>query len=232
MKNFITIFICLIILISLTNKANSQTKFDISSYPIHVQFKNTNKPIILFITGDGGWNSFSTQLTNELSKNGYPVVAFDSKKYFWDKKTPLQFGKDVQLILDQYLKEWSKESFIIVGYSFGADVSSFLPANLSKKLSDKLEAMVLLSPGYSTGFEVKLMGMLNSGGPSNSEKYKVYPELMKLKIPVNCIFGASDDNDFKLGLKETEFLHKIILPGNHHFNDDILVVSKAIIKGL
>ncbi|MBU1760395.1 MAG: virulence factor, partial [Bacteroidetes bacterium] len=186
MKIFITIFICLITL-SLSNKANAQTKFDISAYPIHVQSKNTNKPIILFITGDGGWNSFSTQLTNELARNGYPFIAFDSKKYFWDKKTPLQFGKDVQIILDQYLKEWNKESFIIVGYSFGADVCSFLPANLSKKLSDKLDAMVLLSPGYSTGFEVKLMGMLSSGGPSNSEKYKVYPELMKLKIPVSCI---------------------------------------------
>ena len=116
--------------------------------------------MILFVTGDGGWNSFSTQLTSELSKNGYPVIAFDSKKYFWDKKTPVQFGKDVQVILDQYLKEWNKESFIIVGYSFGADVSSFLPANLSKNLSDKLNAMILLSSGYSTGFEVKLMKIL------------------------------------------------------------------------
>ncbi len=231
MKN-LKLILVFFIFTFLTEKANSQSKFDVSAYPIHLQFKNTNKPIILFITGDGGWNSFSTQLTNELFKNGYPIIAFDSKKYFWDKKTPLQFGKDVQVILDQYLKEWNKESFIIIGYSFGADVSSFLPVNLSKKLADKLNAMVLLSPGYTTGFEVKLMAMLNSGGPSNLEKYKVYPELLKLKIPISCVFGADDDNDFKLGLKETEFMHKIIIPGNHHFNDDIFVITKAIMKGL
>lgn len=219
-------------MLCLMDTVKSQSKFDPSDFPIHAQFKSSNKPLILLITGDGGWNDFSNQLAAELNKNGYPVIAFDSKKYFWSIKTPSQFGKQVQLILDQYLKVWNKDSFCIIGYSFGADVCSFLPANLPLKLSEKLKSLVLLSAGYSTGFEVKLMGMLKSSGPSNSENYKVYPELMKLKIPVSCVFGADDDNDFKLGLKETEYIHKIIIPGNHHFNDDILTVTKAILKGL
>ncbi len=214
------------------NHAFAQVKPDVSLLPVHLQYTNSTKPLVIFITGDGGWNSFSTKLSDGLSKNGFPVIALDSKKYFWDKKTPVQFGKDMQLILDEYLNKWGKSSFSIIGYSFGADVAAFLPANLSVSSSAKLNSLVLLSPGYSTAFEVKLMGMLNSGGDSNQERYKIMPEINRFKKPVYCVFGADEDNDFKDGLKEADKIHKIIIPGSHHYNDDISVVTKAVAKVL
>src|SRR5437763_853939 len=37
------------------------------------------KPLLLYISGDGGWNKFSTSLVNTLNKQDYPVQAIKTK---------------------------------------------------------------------------------------------------------------------------------------------------------
>lgn len=211
--------------------ANAQSGQDLSDYPLHVQYKRSEKPILLYLTGDGGWNSFSEGLISELNKNGYPTIALDTRKYFWDQKSPDQFAKDIKVILSVYFKAWNKTSFSIIGYSFGADVASFLPGHLPDALSAKINSVVLLSPGLSTGYVVKLKNMLNFGS-GNKEKYKVYPELLKYTSPVLCIFGKDEESDFYGILKETGKIKKLIIPGSHRYDDNIPVVARAVINGL
>ncbi|MEO5909552.1 MAG: AcvB/VirJ family lysyl-phosphatidylglycerol hydrolase [Pelobium sp.] len=213
-------------------KVKSQDKFEANDYPTHIQYKKSTKPLLIFISGDGGWNGFSVQLIQQLNQQGYPTVSLDSKKYFWNAKNPELFAKSMQQIIDYHLKLWNKEDFSIIGYSFGADVAAFLPNRFESSTLNKLNSLVLISPGYSTGFEVKLMGMLSSSGPTNNEKYKVYPELLKMKKPVLCIFGSEEENDFSKGLKETDKIHKQIIPGGHHYDDDIKSLVIQIVKGL
>jgi len=225
------LFIFLFFLMANQLAGNAQTTTDLSGYPLHVQYKQSVKPILIFLTGDGGWNSFSESLINELGKNGYSTIAIDTRKYFWNQKTPDQLAKDVKIILSVYLKAWNKDSFSIVGYSFGADVGAFLPRYLALDISAKLNTIVLLSPGLSTGYVVKLKNLLNFGS-TDKEKYKIYPELQRAKIPVWCVFGKEEDGDFYPVLKETANVHKLVIPGSHRYNDNIPVVAKAIIKGL
>lgn len=219
------VFFCLTFSYSFVNAQNKTT-----ALPVKLLKGNTIKPLIFYISGDGGWNDFSNQLISGLNKNGYSIIGLDSKKYFWSKKTPSQFANDIQPLLSQYLREWNKKEIIIIGYSFGADVSAFLPSNMNQAVADKIKSILLLSPGYSTPYEVKLMDMLNSGGNSNGEKYKVYPELLKSTFPVTCIFGIDDDSDFKLGLKESKNIRKITIKGNHHYNDDIPLVLRTVLN--
>ncbi|MBK0382782.1 alpha/beta fold hydrolase [Pedobacter sp. SD-b] len=197
--------------------------------PLKLLKSTGNKALVVYISGDGGWNDFSTQLVNGLNKNGLAVLGLDSHKYFWSKKTPTKFAQDLQKAIVYYQKEWNKKDLIIIGYSFGADVGSFLPSNLDPSLKENIQSMVLLSPSFSTSFEIKLMDMLNSGGDSNKEKYKVYPELLKIAFPVTCVFGSDDDSDFKPALKETKTIHKIIIKGNHHYNDDFSLVLRTVL---
>ncbi|MBD0366950.1 MAG: hypothetical protein ICV53_12715 [Flavisolibacter sp.] len=74
-----------------------------------------NKPLILYITGDGGFNSFSTAFMNELNKNGYAVVALDAKTYFWKKKMPQEAASDVERLMSSYLSTWNYKNFFIIG---------------------------------------------------------------------------------------------------------------------
>jgi len=221
----------LLVLICAFFKAGAQAVPDLSQFPLHVQYKRSAKPVVLYLTGDGGWNGFSESLTDELGKSGYSTIVLDTRKYFWNQKNPEQFARDIRSILSAYLKAWKKDSFSIVGYSFGADVGAFLPGHLADDIALQINTMVLLSPGLSTGYVVKLKNLINFGSTSK-EKYKVYPELVKSPCPVFCIFGKEEDSDFLPVLKETDRLHKIIVPGSHRYDDNIPVVIKAIIRGL
>lgn len=223
--------ICMLLIIIGFTAAKAQPKNEIADYPLHVQHKRSDKPVLVYFTGDGGWNTFSESVINELGKNGYPTIVLDTRKYFWNQKTPAQFAADMKVILNFYLKSWNKDSYAVIGYSFGADVAAFLPAYLPDELSDKMNSMVLLSPGFSTGFVVKLKNMLNFGG-TDKEKYKVHPELLKSPVPVWCIFGKDEGSDFAAAIKESAQLHKVIIPGSHRYNDDVSQLSKTIIRGL
>lgn len=209
---------------------NAQPK-EVANYPLYVQYKRTDKPVVVFLTGDGGWNKFSESIVAELNKNGYSTIVLDTRKYFWNQKTPAQFAGDMKVILNSYLKSWGKDSYAVIGYSFGADVGSFLPGHLPGELSEKMNSLILLSPGFSTGYVIKLKNMLNFGG-TDKEKYKVHPELLRSNVPVWCIFGKDEESEFFSALKESDKLHKIVIPGSHRYNDDISQVIKAIIRGL
>lgn len=222
---------CLFAVIFTVFNSLGQPVPDLSGYPLHVQYKRSAKPVLVFLTGDGGWNSFSEDLVNELGKNGYSTIVLDTRKYFWNQKTPDQFARDLKIILSVYLKAWNKDSFSMIGYSFGADVGSFLAGHLDDGLAAKMNTMVLLSPGRSTGYVVKLKNMLNFGA-TDKEKYKVYPELLKSEIPVWCIFGKDEDSDFYPLIKETDKIHKLTIPGSHRYDDNIPLVTRAVMKGL
>jgi len=225
--------ICALILLFFLCNGNSkgQKKFDPASYPLHVFQKNSAKPLLFYLTGDGGWNALSQDIVTELGKNGYAVVALDTRNYFWSQKTPAKFGEDAGLILAHYVQDWNKSSFSIVGYSFGADVGAFLPANLPDELSARLKSMVLLSPGFSTGFVTKISNMLGFGG-SDKDRYKVYPQLLKSEVPIRCIFGKEEDSDFYKALKPTQRIQKITIPGSHKYNDDASKIVSAVLPGL
>lgn len=199
--------------------------------PIQAQYVKSTKPLIVYVSGDGGMNSFSTQLIKALNQEGYATVALDAKKYFWSAKTPTQFAHDLQPIIEDYLKIWHKDRFYLMGYSFGADVSAFLPNYLSPQTVEKLNSMVLISPGYSTDYEVRLMDMMRNNGPTTGEKYQVYPELVKANKKVLCIFGSDENSDFYKGLKETSQISKVLVPGAHHYDEDMSELLNAIQKG-
>jgi type IV secretory pathway VirJ component len=223
LNSFVFVFLCVFI----QNTAVAQT----SGLPLYTFPKDGNKPMVVYLTGDGGMNSFSKSLIANLGAQGYAVVALDTRKYFWDQKTPAEFGKTASAFITQYLKTWNKNSFMLVGYSFGADVGSFLPPQFSGNLSSELKSVVLLSPGLSTGFVTKLTNMLGFSG-SNGDKYKVYPQLLRSPAPVLCVFGKDEDSDFYSQLKVGGKIRKTTVPGSHRYDDNVILIAKIIVETL
>jgi type IV secretory pathway VirJ component len=216
----------IVFLVPLQQTAHAQGA-DASGLPLHLFPKSGNKPLVVYLTGDGGMNSFSKSLATHLATQGYAVVALDTRKYFWDKKTPEGFGNTAEAFIQKYLNAWNKSSFILVGYSFGADVGAFVPPQLPANLSAKLKSVVMLSPGLSTGFVTKLTNMLGVGG-SDNDKYKVMPQLLRSPAPVLCVFGKEEGSDFYTALKPTDKIQKITVPGSHRYNDDVKLITRLI----
>src|SRR5665647_116807 len=187
----------------------------------------TNNKLVLYLTGDGGWNDFSQKLTHEFEKEGYGVVSLNTRKYFRNKRTPDFFAQDIEHLAQHYMSEWNKTSLIIVGYSFGADVTAFLPRRLSTALLSKMNHIALLSPSLSTDFVINLSDLIGDS-KHKKRKYKLGPEINESSLPIVCIFGLKEDLHLKniLIKKESLTIHEI--PGSHHYKNNTALLVQLI----
>lgn len=190
-----------------------------SAQDLPLQFTDNNdttKPLIVYISGDGGMNNFTNSLIKSLNKKGYAILALDAKDYFWHKKEPQTFATAMNQAIATYLKNKKRNSFIVLGYSFGADVSPFLITRFLSSLTIKCKNVVLLSPSSNTDFEIKVLDMLGWG---NSKGKNVVNELNKVTAPVILFFGE-DENNFPI--KEITIKKQVvIIKGGHHYDNNV-----------
>lgn len=188
-----------------------------------------SKPMVLFISGDGGWTGLDQQICDSLAAKHVPTVGLNSQPYFWNKKTPEQTVADLEPVIRYYLSAWGKTKFVLAGYSFGANIAPFIANRLSIDLKGKLERLVLLSSDPKGDFEIHVAGMLgSSGGP-----YDVATELRSMRnAPVLCVSGEKEDDLMQSALHGMEDIHFEKLPGSHNYDGDAEKVAKVILKDL
>ena len=175
-------------------------------------------PMIVYISGDGGWNTFSDSLCNDFSKKGFPVVFLNSKKYFWDRKTPEETVTDLVTIVETYETRWKRHKFILSGFSFGASLVPFLVNRLPEEIARKLHSSMMINPDIRCDFEVHLSDMLNIG-PAKGE-FDVIRELKWIDVNKTTIFLGSDESlEVQQAFQKTGAKMQIV-PGVHHFDDD------------
>jgi type IV secretory pathway VirJ component len=184
-------------------------------------------PMAFMISGDGGWTSFDQTLGEQLAEKGISVVGLDAQKYFWNGRTPEQASSEIAKAVIHYMEQWNKKTFILVGYSFGACVGPFIANRFTIPLKHNLKGVFCLSPDETADFEIHIADMLQLG---ITEKYNVVEEINKIKElnPV-CLFGEEEDYSLRNQFSETD-AKIVLLPGNHHYNDDFPAVAAGILK--
>ena len=184
-------------------------------------------PLIFAISGDGGWTSFDEDLSRKLAEKGIPVIGLDAQKYFWQRKDPAQTAAVIAQAIEHYLTTWNKQSVILIGYSFGADVVPFIAGHFPPYLKSKLQSVICLSPDQTTAFEIRLADMLEL---KTTETYSVLQAMKSIQAyhPV-CIFGSQEDPALRNRFAETK-AKIVVLPGNHHFNNDYETIARYILE--
>jgi type IV secretory pathway VirJ component len=187
-------------------------------------------PMAFFISGDGGWTSFDQSVCDFLAEKGIPVVGLDAQKYFWNVKTPEETAIEISKAVEHFLKQWNKNSFILIGYSFGACVAPFVAYRLPADLKFALHGVYLLSPDEKGDFEIHLSDMLSIGNSKDS--YDVLAETKKIKhFHSVCLFGSEEDKN--LDKHFTEAGAKVfILPGSHNYNNNAKGVAETIFNSI
>ncbi|HEX5551759.1 MAG TPA: AcvB/VirJ family lysyl-phosphatidylglycerol hydrolase [Chitinophagaceae bacterium] len=174
-------------------------------------------PMILMITGDGGWKDFDPRLAAAFVREKVPVVALNALHYFWDKKTPAQATAVVESLLKEYMGQWHKHSFILVGYSFGADVMPFIANRLPESFMKSCRGLALFSPGTSTDFEIHISQMLSS---HHRWKYDVVKEMEAMKpVRMLCFFG-DEEKEFPVKDLTKPGWQVFYLHGGHHYGEN------------
>ncbi|HRP32734.1 MAG TPA: AcvB/VirJ family lysyl-phosphatidylglycerol hydrolase [Agriterribacter sp.] len=195
--------------------------------PLKIWNGTGDHPLLFYMSGDGGMNSFSTNLCLALNTYGYPVAALDSRSYFWQKKTPDQTATVISGYLGEALTHSQSGQMIFVGYSFGADVVPFIVNRLSAALKNKLTCVILLSPSASTDFEIHISDIL---GGTVKRAMDVLPAINSMIVPKATIIFGSDEAGFAADHITLKNCTIETIDGNHQYDGDAFKVASAIVK--
>ncbi|HEY5510237.1 MAG TPA: AcvB/VirJ family lysyl-phosphatidylglycerol hydrolase [Prolixibacteraceae bacterium] len=198
--------------------------------PLHVleTAVQSNLPVFVFISGDGGWNKFNESLCTYLTQHGIPVVALDSQKYFWKIKTPDQTASDMIRVIETYQKLWKRDKFVLAGYSFGASIVPFLANRLPQNVKNNLVSIILITPDKRGEFEINLSDMLNLG--LSKGKYDVLQEIQQGDSKKYLVIFSSDESENTRQAFQQAGLKTEILQGNHHFDNGYDAVAERIVE--
>ncbi|EEI90837.1 bacterial virulence protein (VirJ) [Sphingobacterium spiritivorum ATCC 33300] len=191
---------------------------------------NTKVPFILFFSGDGGLNTFSSNLCSAFANKGYGISAVDSKKYFWNKKSPQQLATDMTIYLHKILDKRPNTQFVIAGFSFGADAVPFLVNRLPGDLKNKLYRAIMIEPSTSTDLEIHLADMVGRSHVKRS--LNVIAEINKIENTQTLLLMGNDTRDFPSSQLITKHLRIQVLKGDHHFDGHEDEVANAVISEL
>ncbi|SFI40282.1 AcvB/VirJ family lysyl-phosphatidylglycerol hydrolase [Halpernia frigidisoli] len=198
-------------------------------FPVRELDAKNDSPLIFYISGDAGFNTFSKSLSDEIFARNYDITALNSKAYFWKLKTPEQTAKRIADYLNQKLKGRKNQKIVILGYSFGADVTSFIVNRLPQNLQNKIESVILLDPSKTADFEVSLQGMLFDGARGD---YEVLPEINKMKVPKTFAVLSNIGIRFPYKLIKLDHFSMIHLPGNHRYNNEYSKLADLISQNI
>jgi len=191
-----------------------------TNYIIHPECSDTitsDKPLVIFFTGDSGRSFFDEKLTDSLCANNIPLMCINSYKFFRKRKTPQQTLDSIMPHIDYNLKKYNRRKFIFAGYSFGSEVVPFLYNLMSDEWKDKVEFIVLLSPSYNSDFKIHIFDMV--GLNNRRWPYDVLHEIMKIDDKKVIVFWGVDENKFekKQFTKHNITVHR--LKGGHRHID-------------
>jgi type IV secretory pathway VirJ component len=189
--------------------------------------KSDKVTLAVHLTGDGGWGVTDKGICEILAYHGIPVVAINSLKYFWKRRTPEDAARDLERMLRHYLAAWKKEAVAAIGYSLGGDVLPFMINRLPDDLKSRIISVTLLGPSRTVDFKFHLTDWL--GGQPGKDALPVLPEVKKLYgIPLLCFYGEDDKECICHDLDPSRA--KVIpLRAGHRFGRDFAPIAQEIL---
>jgi len=181
--------------------------------------------LALLLTGDGGWAGLDRELAARLAERGVSTVGFNSLRYFWHNRTPEEATRDVTRVLEHFLTDWKKARFILIGYSFGADVAPFIVNRLPARLRQHLLSVTLLGIESAADFEVSVADWIPG---SASRGRAVRPELAAIQAPVLCIYAEAESTTI-CPAGQSGRVRGVSIGSGHHFGGDYAAIADHLL---
>jgi type IV secretory pathway VirJ component len=217
--------------ILLLNELASGIGLEAGKPPMPIVELPAEKPsstVTIFYSGDGGWRDLDRSVAEIMLTANYPVLGVDVLRYFWERKTPDEVTADLVATMHYYQSKWGAKSFVLTGFSFGADMLPVIYNKLPEAEKANIDLLVFLALGNHADFEVHVAGWLGQ----TPHEIALAPELLKLpKNKLLCIYGTEEKET--TGTACTSLLNTearvIELPGGHHFDNDYNKLTQLIL---
>lgn len=184
--------------------------------------------LAVLLSGDGGWAKLSRVVAGDLARAGVGVIGFNSRKYFWQPRTPADAACDLERAIEHYRAAWHKDGVILIGYSRGAGVLPYLYNRLTPSARERVRLLALLglTPGIS--FELRLRDYL--GHHFEVDEMPVLPELARIEgRKILCVYGDAEPESICRRLDKPH-INIAGLPGGHHFGGRYDDIAALILK--
>lgn len=187
--------------------------------------------LAIIYSGDGGWRDIDSEIASNFQEEGLPVVGIDSLRYFWSERKPQETADDLTRIINTYTKRWKVRHVMLVGFSFGADITPPVYNLLSDSVKAKINQVTLLSMSHASDFEISVTGWLGAKGKGKAGD----PTKAVAKMPdglVQCVYGVEDIEDDGCHNLDPSKVDIVKLDGGHHFDGDYDALSKILVDRL
>jgi len=192
---------------------------------VEVPANKSSDTVTIFYSGDGGWRDLDRTVAGEMAALNYLVVGVDVLRYFWEHKNPNQIAADLTATMAYYRKNWGAKSFVLAGYSFGADILPAVYNRLSAQDKDSVTLLALIALANTADFEIHVSGWLGQSGGEQS----LAPELAQIpKTKILCIYGKEEIADTACTSLQNSAATILELSGGHHFDQDYPKLTRQI----
>lgn len=195
-----------------------------------------SKPIVLLISGEGGWRSFDVLLASFLVKAGYWVGGVDAMKYFWraqdDREALASDFRAYSRALAMAAGRSSDAPVVLMGYSFGADLAPWLAG--AGGWGSRICGLVMIGPDQVGSLEFRLSEIL--GFEAKDHIFQVADALRSASgIPTLFIHGEADPHSAAPALCGVAGEPKklIVVPkADHHFSHHETELRERLLGGM
>ena len=227
----------LVLAIAVSTVGTSRGEQPMSVYaPAAGSQRTPDKPIVLVLSGEGGWRAFDHQLATWLSAAGYWVGGIDCLKYFWkpqDDRAAL--ASDVSRFADALTRvagSPARSHVVLAGFSFGADLAPWVSGAPNR--DPRIVGLVLIGPDLRGSLEARVIEILGFSPKGHTfDTAKALADAAS--IPVLFVHGGKDNDsaapELAASFKGRKTLS--IVPGaTHHFAGHEDELNRAIVDGL
>ncbi len=180
------------------------------------------KPLVLLVSGEGGWRRFDEVLAGLLADAGFWVGGVDAMQYFWHPQDDRQaLAADCRTLagaLAAAAKRPADAPLVLAGYSFGADIAPWVAG--AGGWGDRVRGLVMIGPDETGSLEFRVSEIL--GFQAKDHVFSVAEALRGVAgTPVLFLHGAKDKDSAARVLSTGAVPPKklIVIPGaDHHFS--------------
>lgn len=183
--------------------------------------------LVVLLSADGGWARLDEELAARLAAAGYPVVGWNSLRYYMTPRTPEVAADDLSAVMRAYERKWGRRKVLLVGYSMGADVLPVVTGRLQPGDRAHVAGIVLLGLWADAEFQFKPSQWVGRASPSIPE-YPTLPAARQLRdLPILCVGGDHDRRSVcsRIG---TPNVRAVTIPSGHSLGSHVAQVFRVM----